>query len=175
PAAEPAPPGGTPPPAAPPMGTPPLTAALAAGHAEGTAAPATTITVAGAGGSPLTAVADGEGRWILPLPPLPAGAYALRVTTAEGVAEAAVVLDLVLPLDPENLQVEVAIAAPAFAAVSGTLAGPRFIVVGPRDTLWDIAVRAYGDGLRYREIFAANRDQLNDPRRIFAGQVLLIP
>lgn len=161
-------------PRAEPPAAPALAATVAGGHMEGTAAPAATIIVTGAGAA-LTAVADGGGQWIIPLTDLAAGAYALRVTTGDGAGETAVVLDLVLPLDAENLRVEVAIAVPAFAAAEGTLAGPRFVVVGPRDTLWDIAVRAYGDGLRYREIFAANRDQLRDPRRIFAGQVLLIP
>lgn len=167
---------GTPPPASIPAPTPAwLTAGIGGDHAEGTADPSATITVTGAGAATLTAVADGEGRWTIPLPPLPVGAYSLRVATAEGAAETVVVLDLVLPLDPSGLRVAVTIAAPAFAAAEGTLAGPRLVVVGPRDTLWDIAVRAYGDGLRYGEIFAANRDQLRDPRRIFAGQVLLIP
>ncbi len=150
----------------------PLSAALAPGRIEGMAQPGTTIVVEGAA-EPLVATADTEGRWVVPLPRLPAGAYALRV--AGEAAGAETLLELVVPLDPAALGVTVVVAAPAFAAATGTLAGPRFIVVGPWDTLWDIAVRAYGDGTRYRDIFSANRDQLRDPRRIFAGQVLLIP
>ncbi|MCW5716606.1 MAG: LysM peptidoglycan-binding domain-containing protein [Bauldia sp.] len=159
--------------AEPPAGTP-VTATLADGRVDGTAAPDIAVTVAGIGPVPFAALADGEGRWIVVLPRLPAGAYQLRVAAADAPADT-ILLDLVLPLDPAYLRVEVAIAAPAIAEAAGTLAGPRFVVVGPRDTLWDIAVRAYGDGTRYRDIFTANRDQLRDPRRIFAGQVLLIP
>jgi len=151
----------------------PLTATLAEGRIEGTATPGITIVVEGAA-EPLAAAADAEGRWVVALPRLPAGAYALRVAAGDA-ADAETLLDLVLPLDPAAIEVAVAVAAPAFATATGTLAGPRFIVVGPRDTLWDIAVRAYGDGSRFRDIFTANRDQLSDPRRIFAGQVLLIP
>jgi len=148
----------------------PLTATLAEGRIEGAAAPAAAILIEG-GPEPLAATADAGGRWVVPLPQLPAGAYAFRAAAED----AEVLLELVVPLDPAAIEVAVAFALPAITAATGTLAGPRFIVVGPRDTLWDIAVRAYGDGLRYRDIFAANRDQLRDPRRILAGQVLLIP
>lgn len=154
-----------------------VTATLAEGRVEGTAAAGTAITVAGAAPAPLAAVADGAGRWGVPLPQLPAGAYVLRVAAGAATDDTAtaILLDLVLPLDPAALRVTVVAAETAFAEGAGTLAGPRFIIVGPRDTLWDIAVRAYGDGTRYRDIFLANRDQLRDPRRVFAGQVLLIP
>jgi nucleoid-associated protein YgaU len=43
------------------------------------------------------------------------------------------------------------------------------------DTLSKIAERFYGDGDEWRPIFQANRDQIEDPDRIFPGQVLRIP
>lgn len=43
------------------------------------------------------------------------------------------------------------------------------------DTLSKIAQQWYGDGSKYPRIFEANRDQINDPNKIFVGQVLRIP
>lgn len=48
-------------------------------------------------------------------------------------------------------------------------------VVEPGDTLWAIATNAYGDGNRYPEIFEANKPMLEDPDKIYPGQVLRIP
>lgn len=48
-------------------------------------------------------------------------------------------------------------------------------VVEEGDTLWAIATAAYGDGNRYPEIFEANKPMLDDPDKIFPGQVLRIP
>jgi len=43
------------------------------------------------------------------------------------------------------------------------------------DTLSEIADNFYGDPQKFRIIFAANRDQLDDPDEIFPGQDLRIP
>ncbi len=43
------------------------------------------------------------------------------------------------------------------------------------DTLSHIAQQFYGRASRWRAIFDANRDQLDDPDRIRPGQVLVIP
>ena len=42
------------------------------------------------------------------------------------------------------------------------------------DTLWDLAVKYYGDGTRWPEIYKANKDKIDDPHWIFPGQVFLI-
>ena len=42
------------------------------------------------------------------------------------------------------------------------------------DTLRTIAERFYGDADRFRIIFQANRDQIEDPDQIFPGQVLRV-
>ena len=47
--------------------------------------------------------------------------------------------------------------------------------VEPGDTLSEIADRFYGDPAKFRIIFAANRNQLDDPDEIVPGQVLRIP
>ena len=44
------------------------------------------------------------------------------------------------------------------------------------DTLWDIAVRYYGDGSRWPEIYHANQGTIgSDPNVIYSGQTLTIP
>jgi len=43
------------------------------------------------------------------------------------------------------------------------------------DTLWDIAHRYYGHGVRYRTIVRANRDLIARPGKIYPGQVLTLP
>ncbi len=61
------------------------------------------------------------------------------------------------------------------AAVAALDAGVQRVVVQPRQNLWRIARRAYGQGVRYTEIYAANRDVISDPARIYPGQVFAIP
>lgn len=64
------------------------------------------------------------------------------------------------------------------SAVSLSGAGGKeaeFVLVESGDTLWGIAERAYGNGARYKEIFAANREVIEDPDLIFPGQKIRIP
>jgi nucleoid-associated protein YgaU len=49
----------------------------------------------------------------------------------------------------------------------------RTVVRG--DTLSGISQEAYGDASLYLRIFAANRNQVSDPNRIFPGQQLRVP
>ena len=43
------------------------------------------------------------------------------------------------------------------------------------DSLSKIAKQFYGNANDYNKIFEANRDKLNDPNKIQAGQELVIP
>lgn len=43
------------------------------------------------------------------------------------------------------------------------------------DSLSKIAKEFYGDPMKYKELFAANQDVLDDPNKIFPGQELKIP
>ena len=52
---------------------------------------------------------------------------------------------------------------------------PPTHTVQPGDTLFDIAQSVLGDGNRWPEIFALNRDQIGNPNLIFPGQVLRLP
>jgi nucleoid-associated protein YgaU len=48
-------------------------------------------------------------------------------------------------------------------------------VVARGNSLWTIARRAYGDGARYTAIYRANREQIQDPDRIYPGQQFKVP
>lgn len=43
------------------------------------------------------------------------------------------------------------------------------------DCLWNIAKQFLGDGSRYTEIYALNRDKITNPNLIYPGQVLTLP
>lgn len=46
----------------------------------------------------------------------------------------------------------------------------------PNDSLWSIAVRAYGDGFQWTKVYQANKDKIGtDPNRIEKGVELAIP
>ncbi|MEK9499887.1 peptidoglycan-binding protein LysM [Gaopeijia maritima] len=51
----------------------------------------------------------------------------------------------------------------------------RFYTVESGDTLSKIAKEQYGDAMKYPVIFEANKPMLEDPDKIYPGQVLRIP
>lgn len=55
------------------------------------------------------------------------------------------------------------------------LAPDTYVIVQPGNSLWRIARRTYGDGLRYTVIYSANARQIADPDLIFPGQVFALP
>ena len=59
--------------------------------------------------------------------------------------------------------------------IQGGDAEPRFHTVEKGDTLWAVAEKTLGKGARYQEIFEANKPMLDDPDKIYPGQVLRIP
>ena len=70
---------------------------------------------------------------------------------------------------------------PDFSGVTGTVRGEglppesRTYTVEKGDTLSHIAKAHYGKASKWRAIFDANRDILDDPDKIRPGQVLTIP
>ena len=56
-----------------------------------------------------------------------------------------------------------------------TAANGRGYTVRQGNSLWWIARQVYGEGTRYTAIFGANRDQINDPNRIYPGQQFKLP
>ena len=58
---------------------------------------------------------------------------------------------------------------------SSTAPTDQTYTVEKGDTLSHIAKEHYGKAGKWRAIFEANRDQIDDPDKIFPGQVLKIP
>jgi len=50
-----------------------------------------------------------------------------------------------------------------------------FVIIRRGDTLWQIARRVYGRGVRYTTIYLANNDQISDPDLILPGQIFDVP
>jgi hypothetical protein len=69
-----------------------------------------------------------------------------------------------------RVEVVFARAVPLSGLAPGTL-----IVVESGRSLWRIARKTYGSGLRYTTIYEANKDQIKDPDLIFPGQVFKLP
>lgn len=104
--------------------------------------------------------ADVGGRWRLTPPEdIAPGRYVLRAdeTGPEGQARGR----LTLPFER---------AEPAMAMAEG-----ETVTVQPGNSLWRIARRSYGEGIRFTVIYEANRKQIEDPDRIFPGQRFSIP
>ena len=68
-----------------------------------------------------------------------------------------------------------AVTGGSSAAVGAGGSGSRSYTVQSGDSLSAIAQQVYGDAGQWQRIFEANRDQLDDPDRIFPGQTFRIP
>jgi nucleoid-associated protein YgaU len=107
------------------------------------------------------AQADPTGRWTLtPEGNVSPGDHRLRVDQIAPDGKT-VVSRIELPFQRSDL-------AP------GALATDR-IVVQPGQSLWRIARKSYGEGVRYTVIYEANRGQIRDPNLIYPGQVFAVP
>ena len=105
-------------------------------------------------------VADANGHWQLaPDTPVASGLHRLRV---DQVGDSGDVLARVATLFSR-------------AELAGGFPEDRFVIVQPGNSLWRIARRTYGQGVRYSVIFQANSDQIVDPDLIFPGQIFLVP
>ena len=76
--------------------------------------------------------------------------------------------------DFSNVQSSVSSTEEITASTAGDAAQQSY-TVEKGDTLSGIAKQFYGKASAWHDIFEANRDQIDDPDRIFPGQVLKIP
>jgi len=107
-----------------------------------------------------TVVADANGNWQLaPDTPVASGLHRLRVDQVD---------------DSGDVLARVATLFSRAELASG-FPEDRFVIVQPGNSLWRIARRTYGEGVRYSVIFQANNDQIVDPDLIFPGQIFLVP
>lgn len=66
-------------------------------------------------------------------------------------------------------------AEPVVAPEPVASAAPVTVTVQPGFTLWGIAAGEMGDGIRYVQVYEANKDKIRDPDLIYPGQVFTIP
>jgi hypothetical protein len=100
------------------------------------------------------------------------GRWSLRA--AESLAPG--VYDLQIDMLSVDGQVEAVIALPfERMAPEAIQLGEGRVIVQPGNSLWRIARRLYGEGMRYTVIYQANRDQIRDPDLIYPGQVFSTP
>lgn len=106
------------------------------------------------------ATIDQGGRWGLSSGlPVPVGTHRLRVDQVG--PNGKVLARIELPFQRDE--------------VSVLPSGETRVVVQPSQNLWKLARRAYGRGNQYTVIYAANREQIRDPNRIYPGQVFTVP
>ena len=68
-----------------------------------------------------------------------------------------------------------AVVFPGAAAAAPQITCGSGYIIAPGNTLYEIAIWAYGRGDRYREIYRANQELLRDERTVEVGEELLIP
>ena len=126
---------------------------------SGRAAPGATIQIY-LGNEPLaTVTADASGAWSATSSrAVPPGQLELRLDQLASTGQVA--QRVALPL------------APGFAMEPAP--GQNY-VVQRGNSLWRIAQRAYGAGMRYVVIYSANPDRIRNPDKIYPGQVFKIP
>ncbi len=78
---------------------------------------------------------------------------------------------LIIPA-PEMAKAESAAKAQTTVTQNNTITGSAYTIKSG-DNLWNIAVRAYGDGFKWPDIAKANN--LENPNLIFSGNTLKIP
>jgi nucleoid-associated protein YgaU len=127
----------------------------------GTAEPGTTVRVYVDEALLGEALASADGRWALTPEANAIAAGRHRVRLDQLAANGRVVARVELRFEREAL---------AQADLS-----PGRVVVQPGQSLWRIARRAYGAGIRYTVIYQANRRQIRDPNLIYPGQVFGLP
>jgi len=105
-------------------------------------------------------VAGPDGRWSLVLDrPLEAGLHRMRVDVLD--AQGKVVARVETPF--------------ARAVLAEVLPDETSVVVQPGNSLWRIARRVYGEGVRYSVIFEANKERIRDADLIYPGQIFKVP
>jgi len=107
-------------------------------------------------------LADEAGRWhITPETDIAPGTYSLRADMIDDSGQ--VIARRELPFqraEPQDIE---------------SLAPGSFVVVQPGNSLWRLAERTYGKGLRYHMIYEANQDLIRNPNLIYPGQLFRLP
>jgi nucleoid-associated protein YgaU len=105
------------------------------------------------------ATADQSGQWSLDATEdVPPGHYRLKLEAQDPSGKK--LAQLSMPFERAAVPAEIA---------------SEIVTVQPGNSLWRIAKHSYGKGVRYVEIYQANRDRIHNPDLIFPGQLLSLP
>ncbi len=111
-------------------------------------------------------VAD-DGRWSMQLADVAGGIYRLRIDQLAANGNVASRVETPFQRDYPRPPLPRPGPAPPMGMVS--------VTVQPGNNLWTLARAHYGSGVRYTQIFTANREQIRDPDLIYPGQIFDIP
>jgi len=104
---------------------------------------------------------NSEGRWgLTPDQPVRPGRYTLRADHVAGDGRVSARAEIPFQMADQ---------------IASSLPTGQNIVVQPGASLWRIARRTYGDGIRFSLIFEANQSQIRDPNLIYPGQIFTVP
>jgi nucleoid-associated protein YgaU len=151
----------------------------------GTSDPGATIKVYSNDELLATVRADRDGIWnVVAAKKLGTGQHNFRAerinaATGEATAQAMVAIERLVPKPPEVAAMEPSAdargRAAAVAAPDGGLRTKEVYTVRRGDTLWAIAKRYFGSGLRYSTIFQDNRETIQNPNLIHPQQQVKVP
>lgn len=112
-----------------------------------------------------TELVPDDGNWRVVLLDVDQGLYTLRVDeiNPEGNVQARVESPF------QRVSTNDVLAAGVITSETGR------VVVQPGHTLWELAETTYGDGVKYVQIFHANRDTIRDANLIYPGQIFELP
>ena len=112
-----------------------------------------------------TELVPNDGNWRVVLPEIAQGQYTLRVDEINDVGSV-----------QARVESPFQRAAPQDLLADGaTSTDTGRVVVQPGHTLWELAQDTYGDGVKYVQIFHANRDTIRDANLIYPGQIFKLP
>ena len=107
------------------------------------------------------AVVGNDGTWtVSPDLPVSPGKYTVRVDQLG--ADGRVAARIEMPFTRGE-------SSPQLAS------GETQVIVQPGNSLWRIARRTYGEGMRFTLVYDANKDQIRDPDLIYPGQLFVLP
>ena len=108
-----------------------------------------------------------DGRWSMQLDDVAEGIYTLRIDQIAADGRVASRVETPFQRDFRARR----------CRGRGSAGGPRrsSVTVQPGHNLWTLARAHYGSGVRYTQIFTANRDLIRDPDLIYPGQIFNLP
>jgi nucleoid-associated protein YgaU len=141
---------------------------------QGKAPPGADVSVDVDGKAVGSAKADGAGNWRLNTAPGTATGGARIGATANLADGGKLATGSVAGRTPSAPLLRVSLPFAPMGLVKEFPRG-RLVVVQPGNSLWRIARRTYGDGVRYSIIYAANAGQIRNPDLIYPGQIFHAP